>query len=79
VTLVNKTASIFKNGKNQAIRLPREFEFKNVSEVIISKDGNSIILTPKRKSWSSFLEIEKASEDFLKERPDIIEDRRVKL
>ncbi len=74
-----KTASIFKNGKNQAIRLPKEFEFKDVTEVIISKEGNSIILTPKRKSWNSFLDIEKADDSFLEERPDMIEDGRVVL
>ena len=74
-----KTASIFKNGKNQAIRLPKEFEFKDVTEVIISKEGNSIILTPKRKSWNSFLDTQKVDENFLEERPDIIEDGRVNL
>lgn len=76
---MSKTASIFKNGKNQAVRLPKEFEFKDVSEVIISKEGNSIILTPKRKSWSSFLDTQMVDDDFLKERPDIIEDGRVDL
>ncbi|MCF6288885.1 MAG: type II toxin-antitoxin system VapB family antitoxin [Proteobacteria bacterium] len=76
---MNKTASIFKNGKNQVIRLPKEFEFKDVLEVIISKEGNSIILTPKRKSWSSFLATEKADESFMEERHDIIEDGRVVL
>ncbi len=76
---MSKTASLFKNGKNQAVRLPKEFEFKGISEVIISKEGRSIVLTPKLKSWESFLETEKADKDFLKEREDIIEDGRVKL
>ena len=74
-----RTASLFKNGKNQAIRLPKEFEFKGVSEVSIEKDGESIIITPKRKSWSSFSEVEKADSDFLSERPDVLEEGRVKL
>jgi antitoxin VapB len=76
---MSKTASLFKNGKNQAVRLPKEFEFKGISEVIISKEGSSIVLTPKLKSWESFLETEKADKDFLKERKDIIEDGRVQL
>ncbi len=76
---MSKTASIFKNGKNQAIRLPKEFEFKGVSEVIITKEGNSLVLTPKLKSWDSFLETEKANKNFLEKREEFIEDGRVKL
>jgi len=74
-----RTASLFKNGKNQAVRLPKDFEFEGVTEVEIIKEGESIILTPKRKSWSSFSDIEKADSDFLLERSNVIEDGRVKL
>lgn len=74
-----RTASLFKNGKNQAIRLPKEFEFKGVSEVSIEKDGESIIITPKRKTWASFSDVESADSDFLSERPDILEEGRVKF
>jgi len=69
-----RTASIFKNGKNQAVRLPKDFEFDGVSEVIISKEGESIILTPKRKSWDSFADVARADDDFLNDRPDVISD-----
>ena len=74
-----RTAALFKNGKNQAVRLPKEFEFEGVSEVEIVKEGESIILTPKRKSWESFLDVEKADDDFLSERSDVIEGGRVRL
>ncbi len=74
-----RTASIFKNGKNQAIRLPKEFEFEGVTEVEIVREGESIILTPKRKSWTSFSDIEQAEPDFLIDRPDVIESGRVKF
>ncbi len=74
-----RTASLFKNGKNQAVRLPKEFEFDGVTEVEISKEGESIVLTPKRKSWMSLLETEIADADFLVDRPDILEDGRVEL
>lgn len=74
-----RTASLFKNGKNQAVRLPKDFEFEGITEVEIIKEGESIILTPKRKSWASFSDIEKADSDFLLERTDVIEDGRVKL
>jgi len=72
-----RTASLFKNGKNQAVRLPKDFEFEGITEVQIEKKGESIIITPKRKSWLSLMNIEKADNDFLLEREDIIEDDRI--
>ena len=76
-----RTASLFINGKNQAVRLPKEFEFEfeGVTEVEISKEGESIVLTPKRKSWLSFSEVEVADVDFLVDRPDILDDGRVEF
>ena len=74
-----RTVALFKNGKNQAVRLPKEFEFEGVTELEIKKEGNSIILTPKRKSWTSFTSVEKADDQFLQNRPDVLEDGRVKF
>ena len=74
-----RTAAIFINGKNQAVRLPKEFEFEGVTEVEIHKEGESIVMTPKRKSWTSFAVINKADADFLDERPDVLEEGRVKF
>jgi len=71
-----RTASLFKNGNNQAVRLPKEFEFEGVGEVEISKEGDSIILKPVRKTWASFDEVEKADDEFLSERPDMVEEGR---
>jgi len=70
-----RTASLFKNGKNQAVRLPKEFEFKGVNEVIITQEGDSLILTPKQKSWISFAMVEKADSDFLLDRSEVFEAR----
>jgi antitoxin VapB len=72
-------ASIFKNGSNQAIRLPREMELTGVSEVEMQRQGDTIIITPVRKNWSSFVEVEAADEDFLAEREPLVEPERVKL
>jgi len=38
-------ASLFRNGRNQAVRIPREFEI-NGTEVLIRKEGDCLILTP---------------------------------
>ncbi|MCQ1823768.1 type II toxin-antitoxin system VapB family antitoxin [Escherichia coli] len=69
-----RTVSIFKNGNNRAIRLPRELDFEWVSELEIIREGNSIILRPVRPTWSSFLELEKADPDFMAEREDVVCD-----
>lgn len=74
-----RKASLFRNNRNQAVRLPKDFEFEGVSEVVIRKDGNSVILTPSRKSWISFDAVEAADEDFLAERPDLLEEGRVQF
>jgi antitoxin VapB len=71
------TASLFKNGRNQAVRLPKGLEFEGVSEVEIRRDGNSIVLTPLRPTWASFVEVSSSDEDFLLNRQDVIQDGRV--
>ena len=38
-------AKLFKNGRSQAVRLPKAFRFKG-SEVKIIKKGNQVILEP---------------------------------
>jgi antitoxin VapB len=73
------TASLFKNGRNQAVRLPKELEFVGISEVEIRKEGNSIILTPVRKNWKSFTNVPQADENFLKERKHVLEEGRVEF
>jgi len=36
---------LFRNGRNQAIRIPKEFEFEG-NEAIIRKEGNRLIIEP---------------------------------
>lgn len=69
-----RTVSIFKNGVNQAIRLPKDLAFDGVSELEIVKQGDSIILRPVRPTWKSLAQNSKADADFLQERPDIVSD-----
>ena len=72
-----KTAKIFKNGKNQAVRLPRQFEFNGIKEVLIKKEGDNIVLIPARKSWTSFADLPRAGDDFMSSRPALTDDKRV--
>ena len=49
IQVTERHASLFRNGRNQAVRIPREFEMEG-SEVLIRKDGERLILTPIRKA-----------------------------
>lgn len=45
------TAKLFRNGRSQAVRLPKEFRFEG-EEVSICRDGRRVILEPlKRRGW----------------------------
>jgi antitoxin VapB len=74
-----KTASLFRNGKNQAVRLPKDFEFEGISEVEITKEGDAIVLRPSRKTWLSYAETDNVDDDFLTKREDLFDDERVIL
>jgi antitoxin VapB len=39
---------LFRNGRNQALRIPREFELEG-NEAIIRKEGDRLIVEPVRK------------------------------
>ncbi len=39
---------LFRNGRNQALRIPREFEFDG-DEAIVRKEGDRLIVEPVRK------------------------------
>ncbi len=69
-----RTVSIFKNGKNQAVRLPKDFEFDGVNELEIHKEGDVITLRPARPNWLSFAEQERADDDFMTIRENVIAD-----
>ncbi|MBS97250.1 MAG: AbrB family transcriptional regulator [Oceanospirillaceae bacterium] len=69
-----RRVSIFKNGKNQAIRLPKEFEFQGVTELEIIKSGDAIVLRPAKPGWASLADLGTADSGFLEERIDVVED-----
>ncbi|WP_165470914.1 type II toxin-antitoxin system VapB family antitoxin, partial [Klebsiella pneumoniae] len=59
-----RTVSVFRNGNNRAIRLPRDLDFDGVNELEIIREGDTLILRPVKPSWSSFRQEEKADADF---------------
>ena len=62
---------IFRNGRNQAIRIPREFELAG-DEAILRKEGDRLILEPIRKG--KLLELLKKLKPIETEFPDTDED-----
>jgi antitoxin VapB len=43
--LPSRTVKLFQNGRNQAVRIPREFELPG-QDAIMRKDGTRLILEP---------------------------------
>jgi antitoxin VapB len=71
-TSVSKRASIFRNGANQAVRLPQDLRFpEEVKEVRIRRQGDSLLISPVRSDWVSFFSLQvDVPDDFLEQRDD---------
>ncbi len=56
---------LFKNGRNQAVRIPREFELPG-SDAIMRKDGNKLIIeaVPPRSLLAVLATLETLDDDF---------------
>jgi len=70
-----RRARLFRNGRNQAVRIPREFELPG-DEVILYKDGDRLIVEPVKKP-SGLAELLASWEPLDEEFPEI-EDPPVK-
>jgi antitoxin VapB len=68
----SRRASIFRNGANQAVRLPQELRFSNeVKEVRIRKQGDTLLISPVKPNWATFFSLTvDVPEDFLGDRDD---------
>ena len=62
---------LFKNGRNQVVRIPVEFELPG-DEAIMRKEGDRLIIEPAKKS--DLLDWLKTIEPWDEEFPDIDED-----
>jgi len=63
-----KTAKLFRNGRSQAVRLPKEFRFRG-TQVFVKKIGNTVLLIPVQDSWQTLFDsLGQFSEDFMASR-----------
>ena len=74
-----RKVSVFRYKRDQAIRLPNDFDFRGVTELTIEKCGDAILLHPVRPSWTSLIDEPRTDDDFLCGRTDVIEDGRLSL
>jgi antitoxin VapB len=64
-SVMTRRVKLFTNGRNQAVRIPREFELPG-DEALMRKEGDRLIIEPSsRKSLLAVLEqLEPLDEDF---------------
>ncbi len=63
-----RTAKLFKNGRSQAVRLPKEFRFDG-TQVFVKKVGNMVVLIPEQGSWQTLFDsLDQFSDDFMETR-----------
>ena len=64
---MQRKAKIFMNNRSQAVRLPKEFQFRT-REVFIRKQGSEVVLSPRPFDWTDYLaESAVASSSFMEE------------
>ena len=63
--MLKRQVKLFRNGRNQAVRIPREFELPG-DHATLTKDGDRLILepAPKRGLLAILAELEPLDEDF---------------
>ena len=62
-----QTARLFLNGRSQAVRLPKEYQFSG-ENVYIQRVGEAVMLYPVDKEWEVFLHgLDNFSKDFMEE------------
>ncbi len=63
-------AKVLKNGRSQAVRLPKEYRF-HCDEVTVNEIDDVVVLLPKNSKWDSFITaIDIFSDDFMVDRED---------
>ncbi|MGV3720527.1 MAG: antitoxin [Actinomycetota bacterium] len=48
--------------RSQAVRLPKEFQF-STDEVFIRKEGDDVILSPRPRDWTAYIQEAPAASD----------------
>ena len=75
---MQRKAKIFMNNRSQAVRLPKEFQFRS-QDVFIRREGSQVVLSPRPVDWASyFAEAPVASAGFMEPVEDLpVQEREV--
>lgn len=65
-----RVVKLFKNGRNQAVRIPREFELPG-NQAVMRKEGDKLVIEPKPRK--TLLELFRSWEPIEDEFPEIEE------
>ena len=72
--------SVFKSNRSQAVRLPKRVAFpENVKKVDVIVLGNARLLAPSGEAWVTWFDGPGASEDFMVERDQPLDQERSPL
>lgn len=59
-------STIFKSGRNEAVRIPAAVRFpEGTKDVVIQQKGKSLVVTPAENSWDAFFAMPKLGDDFM--------------
>lgn len=74
-----ETAKLFRNGRSQAVRLPKEFRFEG-EKVYVKRMGNAVVLLPYKEPWRVLFEsLNRFSDDYMEERGQPVGQERESL
>jgi antitoxin VapB len=75
--MTDTVAKLFINGGSQAVRLPKAFRFEGASEVLLQRDGERVIMTPRKLApIERLLNVIGKFEDFpVREQPPVSDKR----
>ena len=63
-----RTAKVFPNGRSQAVRLPKEYQFSS-DEVYVHRIGGVVMLFPRERVWDSLVRsLQHFSDDYMADR-----------
>lgn len=71
MTETERHVRLFRNGRNQALRIPREFELEG-DEAILRKEGDRLVIEPVRKG--RLLALLESLQPLQQELPDVDDD-----
>ena len=70
-------STLFNSNKTQAVRLLKQVAFpQHIKRVVVTKIGNSRLISPAGGSWDTYFDGPGVSEDFMLERNQAMAQRR---